>query len=505
MSNVHLYRRPPAVAALLVAFMGLGYLSLPHNGAIGQVETSKVVDSPKEQARDLSKAFRRAAEKALPSVVTVKSRTKARVANRARPRGGENRENPFKGTPFEDFFGDDFEFRSPQGGPRQGVGSGVIIDKSGIVLTNNHVVDGADEVIVHLPDGREFEATDIKVDDQTDLAVIRIKGAGDLPAAKLGSSEDLQIGDWVLAIGAPFELEQTVSQGIISGKGRELGAVGRANFLQTDVAINPGNSGGPLVNLDGEVVGINTAIATNSGTFSGIGFALPADTAKWVTSQLVKNGKVQRSYLGVQIEPVTNELAANFSVKAGEGVLVADVLPGTPAADAGVQAGDVIVGFSGHKVLGRRQLQEMVERVPVDSKHRLEIVRGGKHETLDFVAKALPKAAETASPSRRRDADAPEAASYESTELGVTVTELTSERSQALNYKGEGVMISKVDPDSVSAEKGLRQGMVIKEVNRNPIKTIDDFKAATGKVSLKDGVLLLVRTENGQRFLKLQD
>ena len=192
--------------------------------------------------------------------------------------------------------GQEFGFQSP---PHDGMGSGVIIDKSGIVLTNNHVVEGADTVTVRLSDGREFKATDIKTDPQTDLAVLHIKAKGDLPAAHLGNCDNLEIGDWVIAIGNPFGQEKTVTAGIISGKGRELGSQ-RTKFLQTDAAINPGNSGGPLVNLDGEVVGINTAIASNSGGYQGIGFAIPINQAKWVTEQLIKNGSVSRAYLGVR-------------------------------------------------------------------------------------------------------------------------------------------------------------------------------------------------------------
>ena len=219
------------------------------------------------------------------------------------------------------------------------MGTGVIVDKSGIVLTNNHVVNGADEVTVHLADGREFKAEEIKTDEQTDLAVLRIRGAGSLlEAATLGNSDDMQIGDWVLAVGNPFELEQTVSAGIISGKGRELGSVQRAKFLQTDAAINPGNSGGPLVNLEGEVIGINTAIASNTGGYQGIGFAIPSNKAKWVMNQLIKKGAVERAYLGVKIERRrASGVAEKLGVKPGEGVLVYEVMPKSPAAEAGFQ------------------------------------------------------------------------------------------------------------------------------------------------------------------------
>ena len=303
--------RNPWMLALVVALatsLGVGLTSWQARVA-GQAPPAKSprVAAAISQAKSFSHAFRYAAEQASPSVVKIRSHTAAkRVKMLSRGQNGFGGENPFKGTPFENLFPGNGQGLGSVGVPeRDGVGSGVIIDKSGIVLTNNHVVQGADEVIVTLADGREFKGTDIKTDPQTDLAVVRIHGATNLPVAKLGNSDDLEIGDWVLAIGCPFELDHTVSAGIISGKGRVLSDLNRASFLQTDAAINPGNSGGPLVNLEGEVVGINTAIATNSGGYEGIGFSIPINTAKWIVSQLIKSGHVSRSYLGIQLEAIT--------------------------------------------------------------------------------------------------------------------------------------------------------------------------------------------------------
>ena len=236
------------------------------------------------------------------------------------------------------------------------------------MLTNNHVVRGADEVTVVLKDGREFKATDIKTDPASDLAVLRLEGAKDLPAATLGNSDEMEVGDWVLAIGCPFGLEQTVSAGIISGKGRELESNNHDQFLQTDAAINPGNSGGPLVNLDGQVIGINTAIATNSGGYQGIGFSIPINTAKWVMKQLLSNGKVTRAYLGVQLEELNADLASKLGTKVNEGVLVADVVADSPAAAAGLHDGDVIVSFDGTAVHNGRELRDLVEQSAIGSK-----------------------------------------------------------------------------------------------------------------------------------------
>ena len=214
----------------------------------------------------------------------------------------------------------------------RGSGTGFIVGRNGLLLTNNHVVEGADQVTVELSDGREFKAATIETDPESDLAVVKLADAKDLPTAKLGNSDKLEIGDWVIAIGNPFELETTVSAGIISGKGRELGSIRRAQFLQTDAAINPGNSGGPLINLEGEVVGINTAIASNSGGYQGIGFAIPANLARWVTDQLIAKGKVERAYIGVQMGPLDARMASKLGVKDRAGVLVNDVVPGSPAA-----------------------------------------------------------------------------------------------------------------------------------------------------------------------------
>jgi serine protease Do len=349
-------------------------------------------DEGAAKAKTLSKAFRAAAHKVIPTVVKIKSVSNAKRVDELSDRTPG--ENPFKGTPLEDFFnggdlppGLQLHGQIPQ---RMGVGSGVIIDPKGIILTNNHVVDGADVVQVELFDGRLLNATDIKVDEQSDLAVMRVKTTAPLPAAVFGDSDAMDIGDWVIAVGCPFELDSTVSAGIISGKSRVLSAESRASFLQTDAAINPGNSGGPLVNLDGEVIGINTAIASNSGFYEGIGFAIPSNLAKWVTSQLIKNGVVQRAYLGVKIGEINGELADRLGVAPNSGVIVSKVLANSPAAAAGLQALDIILSFEGKRVVSPQQLQEVVERSPKGSKQQVEILRSGKNMKLQVDVKLLP-------------------------------------------------------------------------------------------------------------------
>ncbi len=369
------------------------------------------------------------------------------------------------------------------------------------MLTNNHVVDGADEVVVHLADGREFKAHDIKTDDSTDLAVIRIHGAGSLPAAKMGDSDKLRIGDWVMAIGSPVELDQTVSSGIISSMGRELSSIRRAKFLQTDAAINPGNSGGPLVNLRGEVVGINTAIASNNGSFNGIGFAIPGNLAKWVTGQLIKQGSVQRAYLGVGISDLTSDLAEQLGAKDNHGAVVNQVHPNTPASQAGFEAGDVITRFADSKVDSARQLTELVERVPLDSKHEVEVLRDGKTMTLSVTPRALPKEFGAVAKGGLQDPQQEEAPNtFNAEELGVEVSGANAEQAHELGVSAGGVLVTKVDPEKPAYEAGLRPGMAILKVGKKPVKDVDEFQAAMKEQKIKDKVLLHVQVRPGQQM-----
>jgi serine protease Do len=498
------------LAVSLAAGVGAGVTNLQSRVA-GQDQNSK---SPRDaaaisQAKSFSHAFRYAAELAGPSVVKIRSHTAAKKV-KGISRGGDRfgGENPFKGTPFEDMFPNGFpnDGQSFGGGApeRDGVGSGVIIDGSGIVLTNNHVVQGADEVTIVLGDGREFKGSDIKTDPQTDLAVVRIHDAKDLPVAKIGNSDDMEIGDWVLAIGCPFELDHTVSAGIISGKGREVSELNRARFLQTDAAINPGNSGGPLVNLDGEVVGINTAIATNSGGYQGIGFSIPINTAKWVMSQLIKSGRVARSYLGVQLEEISPELADKLGVHQDSGVLVADVMPNTPAAAAGMKEGDVVTAFSGTAVHGMRDLRDMVEKAAIGSKQTLTVNRDGKPVTLGVTLKALPeKVAELGRGRSGRLHRDDSGATFSSEDLGLEVADMTSDEAEA--FKGfEGVVIRQVEDGSPAAKKGLEPGMLIRAVGKTPVKNVEQFVDVLKKESVESGVMLLVRTAEGNRYVVLK-
>jgi len=466
-------------------------------------------------AKSLSAAFHNAAEKVLPSVVAITNTpAMAPRSGQRKPSPGEGSEEMpfgFRGTPFGDLFKEHPELRQffnqfpsmpnmPQPGV-MGAGSGVIVDPSGVILTNNHVVAGGGNIMVRLHDGRELKAVDVKTDPKTDLAILRIQGAGKLPAARLGDSSKVETGDWVLALGEPFGLEGTVTAGIVSATGRGLGIADREDFIQTDAAINPGNSGGPLVNLDGEVIAINTAISSSNGGYQGVGFAIPIDLAKWVGGQLVQTGTVHRSYLGVMIQPVTQSLADQFKVKVHQGVLVTEVRPNTPAAKAGLKPGDIILKFAGQAVSGPRELQGMVEQAKIGSTEPLLLLRNGKETTLNVTCREMPS--ESAMASMGSHGRGSESSSFD--KLGLQVEDLTSQVAEQLGIKAEhGVAITEVRSGSPAALAGLSSGMVITEVNRQPVKTVADFRKALDAKPLDKGVLLLVRSTEGSRFVVIR-
>ncbi len=342
-------------------------------------------------ARGLSRAFRQAAETALPSVVMLITRSKPESI-----RGDGDLRRLLENPRFRGLLPDPLPGESPEGQAesptiKTGVGSGVIIDASGIILTNNHVVQGADEIVARLENGLELKVLDVKTDPMSELAIVRIKPDPGQPlqAARLGESEPLQIGDWVIAIGNPFELEATVSAGIISGKGRGIDKVRRGKLLQTDAAINPGNSGGPLVDLEGQVVGINTAIASMSGGYQGIGFAIPIDRAKWIAQELLTQGRVRRASLGIGIEELSTEAALKLKLPSRAGVFVREVLPGSPADAAGLKINDVIVEFAGQRTPGPRDLQDLVEQKPIGSQQSVKVMRDGTPVTVSVTLQEL--------------------------------------------------------------------------------------------------------------------
>ena len=492
-------RRRFSVAAALLAAATLS-LTLP---AVTMAADPAAAD-PVAAANALSRAFRDAAGKATPSVVVVRSETKARNVT-SNGNGQGRMDNPFRGTPFEDFFRDGMPegFGAPNGRmpPRSGIGSGVIVDASGIVLTNNHVVEGADEVTVELTDGREFKAIDIKTDPDSDIAVVRLADADNLPTAALGNSDELEIGDWVIAIGNPFELETTVSAGIISAKGRELGRIRRAKFLQTDAAINPGNSGGPLVNLAGEVIGINTAIASNSGAYQGIGFAIPINQARWVSEQLIARGSVERGYLGVSIAPLSADMAAKLGAADRKGVLVTEVMPGTPAKEAGMQDLDVVVSFDGTPVDSPRTLQEVVERSAIGKQHNVVVLRDGREVTVKVEVKTLPERFGQREQGRRIAPGGEE--TFYAKAFGLEVRDKGSVAQDA--YEGfDGVLVDRVDPDGLAAEVGLGPGVLIRKVGKTPVTSINEFAEAIEQETPEAGVVLQIRTPRGNAVILLK-
>jgi len=466
-------------------------------------------------AESLSAAFHNASERVLPSVVTITKTFSAEGTTKYHslvPDESDDEEHdPFEETPFGDFFRGNPELRYFFRGvpplstvPRReitGTGSGVIIDPTGLVLTNNHVVDGGGKVTVRLPDGREFQAKEVKTDPRTDLAVIRIEGADPFKAATLGDSDAVTVGDWVLALGQPFGLEGTVTAGIISAKGRGLGITPRENFLQTDAAINPGNSGGPLVNLRGEVIGINTAISTQNGGYQGVGFAIPANLAKWVSKQLAEKGKVRRAYLGIVIQPITQQLAEQFGVKVREGILVTEVPDNTPASKAGLKAGDILVEFAGRKVANTQDLQGAVEESRIGIPQSLVIIRDGKRITIDATPGEQPADYGLARGAPRSFGGSAERSRFE--ELGIQARTLTAQRAKELGVKAEyGVEI--VRPGSVADEAGLAKATVIVEANRKPVRSIEDLRKTLEQQSLDKGLLLLVQSERGSRFVVIR-
>ena len=453
---------------------------------------------PTPKADELSAAFRTVAAEAMPSIVSIETMTKARQV-----RGSQLEEGEIP-APFRDFFRNDPRLddmlrnrgRGRAVPQRHGMGSGFIIDASGIILTNNHVVNGADEVKVRLHDGREFIGRDIKTDPRTDVAIVRID-ASDLKPIKMGDSQAVQVGDWVLAIGSPFGLDMSVTAGIISAKGRSNRITARADFLQTDAAINPGNSGGPLINLRGEVIGINTAIATESGGYDGIGFAIPTHIASWVSQKLIANGTVTRGYLGTEIKAVDAVSARQFNLKAREGALVRSVLPGSPAEKAGLEPGDVILKLNDQAIDTPTSLQGTVEQLSVGKSYPMQILRGGKHQTLNVTIAEMPKDITVASQDETESA--PSASKFD--KLGLEVRPLTKDLAKQLGVNAtSGLVISGVEEGSPAQAAGLKSGDVIEKAGGHAVTTVEEYEKARDQFSTGDGLILNIRSSDGKRL-----
>jgi serine protease Do len=404
---------------------------------------------------------------------------------------------------FRDFFGDDFFrrfFDNPRGGEERqrvrGLGSGVIVSKDGYILTNHHVVREADKVTVMLGENKKYAAKVIGTDPQTDLAVIKIT-ASNLPAATLGNSDDVRIGQWVIAVGNPFELLHTVTAGIISAKGRSsVGLTQYEDFIQTDASINPGNSGGALADLDGNVIGINTAISSPSGGSVGIGFAIPINMARQVMDELVSKGKVTRGYLALVPQDIDENMAKAWKLKSTAGALVGDVTANGPADKAGIKRGDIIISFNGNKIENSTQLRQVVAQAEPNSIAKVILLRDGREVPVSVVLGERPK---DFSGGNDQPEDAPEEKTGE--KLGLAIQTLTPDIAPQLGYRNEhGVLINSVTSGSPADEAGLRRGDLIKEVNRAEVRTAQEFKRLVSRAQSGDSIVLLVNRRGQNTF-----
>ena len=478
------------IALLLAgAVAGLGY---------GMTAAAKTGGAQTGPAASVSAAtpmvpanFSDLAEKVRPGVVNIQVSKKVKNAGFEQFGGNPfGDRNPFGDQdPFGEFFGHFGGLKNNIPERRQqGVGSGFIMSKEGYILTNNHVVEGADQIKVKLADGKEFEGRIVGRDPKTDLALVKIEGNSNLQPLQMGNSDELKVGNWVVAIGSPFGLEQTVTAGIVSAKGRVIGSGPYDNFIQTDASINPGNSGGPLINMQGEVVGINTAIVASG---QGIGFAIPINMAKEVEPQLQKRGHVTRGLLGVAIQDVTPELAKSFGLKENKGALISQVTPGEAADKAGIEQGDVIVGFDGQTVGDAKDLSRIVAATAVGKTVTVKLLRDGKE--MERQAKIGEMEEENASAAVNNPIHP---------SLGVTVQNLTPQIARELGLKkSAGVVVTGVEPGSPAAEAAIRNGDVIQTVNRKPVRNVDDFVKIVEKAKGGGSILLLVQRGANSLFV----
>jgi serine protease Do len=435
-------------------------------------------------ARTASPDFVELAKKLKPTVVNI------RTAKVIKPRSNLQRprmqQSPFDNF-FEDFFGQ-FHGQQPQQRSRreQSLGTGFIISSDGYILTNNHVVSGADEVMVKLSDGREIKGEIKGTDEKLDLALIKISDKESFHAAELGDSDALEVGEWVMAIGNPFGLSQTVTAGIVSAKGRVIGSGPYDDFIQTDASINPGNSGGPLFSAAGKVVGINSAIIAGG---QGIGFAIPVNMAKGIIAQLRDSGKVTRGYLGIRFQPLTADLAKSFGLESEKGALVANVEKDGPAEKAGLKAGDVILEFDGKPVNEGSELPRYVAATPIDKKVKLVAFREGRKQEFFVVIGTLEGG----------DSEAAITGGSESERLGITVQELTAELAGRLHIKDNkgGLVVAEVKPGSPAEEAGTLPGSIIVEINGQRPDTMVKYSSIVSKIKKGDVVRLLLKRPDG--------
>jgi serine protease Do len=483
------------LAVLLGIVAGAGF-----SQGIGALAAQTQPQTPKDLV-----SYRDIVKKVLPAVVSVK------VVGRPQLVRGSGRGEAQNDAEDEmrQFF-EQMQRRNRQPVPSPGqFGSGVIVDPKGVIVTNNHVVAGATEVEVSLSDGRKFLSRAIFTDPKTDLAVVKVETKGSLPYVSFGDSDAMEIGDRVLAVGAPFGLSGTVTQGIISGKSRHIGLNMYEDFLQTDAAINPGNSGGPLVSLDGKVIGINAAIKSENGGFMGVGLAIPSKVAKDVVEQLASKGAVRRGYLGVKVGELTPEVAKQLKLNTEHGVVVGEVYADSPAKKAGLQEGDVVLRIDGKEVTDPKVLQQTVTFAPIGKVLAFDIVREGQPQTVKVTIEQQPdtygleERAPRVSPRRQ---PRPDTVSLE--KLGIEVADLTPALAEQLGYarSAKGALIVQVEPGSLAQSVGLRRGMLIAQADKKAVTSAEGLKSQVAKASLQEGLLLLVRTpQGGSQYVVIQE
>jgi serine protease Do len=451
-----------------------------------------------KHAEGLSAAFENAANAINGSVVNINSVKHARVAPRqrmGRAPGGRAPQSPFQNpqspfsNPYEDFFEKFFRQQDPKDQAQQGLGTGVILDTEGHIITNNHVVEDADEISVRLADKKEYKATLVGSDPKTDLAVIKIEAAG-LKAAKLGDSEKLKIGEWVVAAGNPFGLDNTITAGIVSAKGRSnVGIVDYEDFIQTDAAINPGNSGGPLINLRGEVVGINSAIFSKSGGYMGIGFSIPSNMVKSVFNNIVNSGRVIRGWLGVLIQNLDEDMAKSFGYSGTKGALVGDVTPEGPASRGGIRQGDIVNSYNDTAIEDVTHLRNLVAETVPGSTARLKVFRNGKFEQVSLRI------------DEQKSETSPVAAPETETDLGLSLRDLTPDIAQQLNTKAQyGAVVTNVEQGGPASRAGIQQGDVIIGFNSEKVENSRDFEKMLNKVDGKSGFRLTIQSGENQKY-----
>lgn len=456
------------------------------------VTTSNAHAQELDVLKKTSSAFVSIVKKAQPAVVNIRTETTTTSTMNQIPEELYN--NPF----FEQFFGPQFRQFKQNTPPQiqQGQGSGFIINKNGLILTNNHVVEGADKITVRLNNDRSYEATLVGADPQSDIALIKIDSKEDLPVLPLGNSDKLDVGEWVIAIGNPFGLTQTVTVGVVSATGRsQVGLNEYENFIQTDAAINPGNSGGPLLNIDGEVIGINSALYSRTGGYMGIGFAIPIDMAKSIENQLQNDGKVTRGWLGIVIQDIDENLAESFGLKNKSGILVSDLQAGSPAEKSGIKAGDVILKVAGQEIGNVSELRNKIALIAPNSNVALTIVREGKIQEISVTVGEQPSSFSRYDQEKTKDI-------YD--DFGLSFQDLTPEIAKQLGYQQtQGVIIKDVEQSSPANRVGLKPGMLVEEVNRKSISNIKDIKDAIAQSSNPKKVLLKVRFGENSQYIAL--